>query len=223
MKVLLVDDHALLRDGVALVMEREFAGLQLLQAGTLAEMRSAIAQHVDIQLVLLDLTLPDGNGIAELPRLREVAPNARIVALSADESTETVMAAINAGAAGFIPKSVQSGAMLQALRVVLDGGVYLPGAAVERRAAPRPGATGWVVPRALGPEQIGFSPRQADVLRMLIDGMPNKAIGRELEMSESTVKTHLAVIFRKLDANSRTQAVVAAARLGLRLGPDGTR
>src|SRR5258706_14075813 len=100
MKVLLVDDHALLRDGVALVMEREFAGLQLLQAGTLAEMRAAVEQHADIQLVLLDLTLPDGNGIAELPRLREVAPNARIVALSADESTETVMAAINAGVAG---------------------------------------------------------------------------------------------------------------------------
>lgn len=223
MKVLLVDDHALLREGVALVMEREFAGLQLLQAATLAEMRSAIAQHADIQLVLLDLTLPDGNGIAELPRLHEVAPNARIVALSADESTETVMAAINAGAAGFIPKSVQSGAMLQALRVVLGGGIYLPNAALDRRATPRPGATGWVVPQALGPEQIGFSPRQADVLRMLIDGMPNKAIGRELEMSESTVKTHLAAIFRKLDANSRTQAVVAAARLGLRLGPEGAR
>jgi DNA-binding NarL/FixJ family response regulator len=220
-KVLLVDDHALLREGVALVMEREFLSrLQLLQAGSLAEMRAMVAQHADIQLVLLDLTLPDGNGIAELPRLREVAPNARIVALSADESNETVMAAINAGAAGFIPKTVQSGAMLQALRVVLDGGIYLPSAALDRRTAPRPGGPSWVRPPALSPEQIGFSPRQADVLRMLIDGLPNKAIGRELEMSDSTVKTHLAAIFRKLDANSRTQAVVAAARLGLRLGPE---
>ena len=222
MKVLLVDDHALLRDGIALVMEREFTGLRLLQAGTLAEARAAIAQHADIQLVLLDLSLPDGHGIAELPWLREAAPAARLVALSADESIDTIMAAINAGAAGFIPKSVQSGAMLEALRIVLNGGIYLPSAALDRRSAPRPDATAWV-PQALSPEQIGFSPRQADVLRMLVDGKPNKVIGRELEMSESTVKTHLSAIFRKLDAGSRTQAVVAAARLGLRLGADGAR
>jgi len=222
MKVLLVDDHALLRDGIALVMEREFTGLQLVQAGTLAEARAAIAQHADIQLVLLDLSLPDGHGIAELPWLREAAPSARLVALSADEAIDTIMAAINAGAAGFIPKSVQSGAMLEALRIVLDGGIYLPSAALDRRSAPRPDNANWV-PQALSPEQIGFSPRQADVLRMLVDGKPNKVIGRELEMSESTVKTHLSAIFRKLDAGSRTQAVVAAARLGLRLGADGAR
>ena len=223
MKVLLVDDHALLRDGIALVMEREFPGLQLAQAGTLAEARTAIERHADIQLVLLDLSLPDGHGIAELPWLREAAPAARLVALSADESIDTIMAAINAGAAGFIPKSVQSGAMLEALRIVLDGGIYLPSAALDRRNAPRPDTPNWVVPQALSPEQIGFSPRQADVLRMLVDGKSNKVIGRELEMSESTVKTHLSAIFRKLDAGSRTQAVVAAARLGLRLGADGTR
>jgi DNA-binding NarL/FixJ family response regulator len=112
--------------------------------------------------------------------------------------------------------------MLEALRIVLDGGIYLPSAALDRRSAPRPDNANWV-PQALSPEQIGFSPRQADVLRMLVDGKPNKVIGRELEMSESTVKTHLSAIFRKLDAGSRTQAVVAAARLGLRLGADGAR
>jgi DNA-binding NarL/FixJ family response regulator len=219
MNVLLVDDHALLRDGIALVMEREFAGLRLVQAGTLADARAAVRAQQDIQLVLLDLTLPDGNGMAEFPWLLEAAPQARLVALSADESVQTIMAAINAGAAGFIPKSIESGTMLQALRIVLDGGIYLPSVALERRARPRAGAAAWL-PQALSPEQIGFSPRQADVLRMLIDGKPNKLIGRELQMSDSTVKTHLAAIFRKLDANSRTQAVVAAARLGLRLGPD---
>lgn len=216
MKVLLVDDHALLRDGIALLMANEFSELELLQAGTLAEAREAIAQHDDIRLVLLDLTLPDGNGLAELPWFAEAVPQARLVALSADETKETVLGAISAGASGYVPKSVQSGAMLEALRTVLDGGVYLPEAVMERRAVPRPGSPGWA-PRPLGPEDLGFSPRQADVLRMLIDGKPNKAISRELEMSESTVKTHLAAIFRKLEANSRTQAVVAAARLGLRL------
>jgi len=218
MKVLLVDDHALLRDGLALVMEREFIGLNLLQAGTLAQTRSVIAEHPDVRLVLLDLMLPDGDGKSELASLREAVPHARLVALSADESSENILAAINCGAAGFIPKSVESSAMLEALRVVLAGGIYLPSAALERRSTPRPGSPSWA-PATRRAEDVGFSPRQGDVLRMLIDGKSNKVISRELDMSESTVKTHLAAIFRKLDATSRTQAVVAAARLGLRLGP----
>ena len=218
MKVLLVDDHALLRDGLALLMAKEFSGIELLQAGTLAQCRSLIDAHADIRLVMLDLTLPDGNGLTALSWIAETSPGARVVALSADESEETVMAAISAGASGYVPKSAESASMLQALRTVLDGGVHLPQAVMERRHAERPGSIAWH-PSPTSAERLGFSPRQADVLRMLIDGKPNKLISRELEMSESTVKTHLAAIFRKLDANSRTQAVVAAARLGLRLDP----
>jgi len=217
MKLLLVDDHALLRDGLALVMAQEFIGLQLLQAGTLAEAQALLQRDPDVRLVLLDLGLPDGHGIEAMPRLREVAPAATLVALSADERRETVMAAIGAGAAGYIPKTADAAVMLAALHVVLAGGVYLPPGMLERRAAERPGDGGWT-PAPQRPEDLGFSPRQADVLRLLIDGKPNKLIARDLDMSESTVKTHLAAIFRKLDANSRTQAVMAAARLGLRLG-----
>ena len=218
MKVLLVDDHALLRDGLALVMAQAFPGLHLLQAGTLGEASEVLRREADVQLVLLDLSLPDGDGIEALPRLREAAPGATLVALSADDSIATVMAAIGAGAAGFIPKTAQAGVLLYALRFVLAGGVYLPPAMLDRRATERPGSTGWT-PAAQQPEALGFSPRQCDVLRLLIAGKPNKLISRDLEMSESTVKTHLAAIFRKLDVNSRTQAVLAVARLGLRLSP----
>ena len=218
MKVLLVDDHALLRDGLALVMAQAFPGLHLLQAGTLGEASEVLRREPDVQLVLLDLSLPDGDGIEALPRLREAAPGATLVALSADDSIATVMAAIGAGAAGFIPKTAQAGVLLDALRFVLAGGVVLPPAMLNRRVTERPGSTGWT-PAAQQPEALGFSPRQCDVLRLLIDGKPNKLISRDLEMSESTVKTHLAAIFRKLDANSRTQAVLAVARLGLRLSP----
>ena len=177
-----------------------------------------LRREPDVQLVLLDLSLPDGDGIEALPRLREAAPGATLVALSADDSIATVMAAIGAGAAGFIPKTAQAGVLLDALRFVLAGGVYLPPPMLDRRATERPGSTGWT-PAAQQPEALGFSPRQCDVLRLLIDGKPNKLISRDLDMSESTVKTHLAAIFRKLDANSRTQAVLAVARLGLRLSP----
>ena len=218
MKVLLVDDHALLRDGLALVMVQAFPGLHLLQAGSLGEASEVLRREPDVQLVLLDLSLPDGDGIEALPHLRKAAPGATLVALSADDSVATVMAAIGAGAAGFIAKTAQAGGLLDALRFVLAGGVVLPPPMLDRRATERPGSTGWT-PAAQQPETLGFSPRQCDVLRLLIDGKPNKLISRDLEMSESTVKTHLSAIFRKLDASSRTQAVLAVARLGLRLSP----
>lgn len=210
-KALLVDDHAFLRDALALVMAQEFPFLQLLQTGTLAEARAALEAHLDVDLVLLDLSLPDGHGLDVLPQLRATTA-ATLVVVSADDSSATILAAIQAGAAGYIPKTLESARMLEALRVVMAGGVYLPPRLLDAGPDRAPAAV-----RA--PVDLGLSPRQGDVLRMLIEGKPNKLISRELEMSESTVKTHLAAIFRKLDATSRTQAVVAAARLGLRLAP----
>jgi len=218
MKLLLVDDHALLRDGLALLMAQEFSGLQVLQAGTVAEAHAALRAHPDVRLVLLDLGLPDGDGIEALPQLRETAPAAVLVALSADERRDTVLAAIAAGAAGYIPKTSQSGVMLEALCFVLAGGVYLPAAVLEQRASERPGVPAADAARRSA-DDIGLSPRQVDVLRMLVEGKSNKLIARDLAMSESTVKTHLEALFRRLSVNSRTQAVVAAARLGLRLNP----
>ena len=217
-KALLVDDHAFLRDALALLMAQEFPFMTLLQAGALAPARQLLLAHPDVQLVLLDLSLPDGHGLDLLPQLR-AATGATLVVMSADDSSETILAAIQAGAAGYIPKTLESARMLDALRVVMAGGVYLP---PKLLAAPRQlPPQGPAAPGARAPADLGLSPRQGEVLRMLIEGKPNKLISRELEMSESTVKTHLAAIFRKLDANSRTQAVVAAARLGLRLAPAG--
>jgi DNA-binding NarL/FixJ family response regulator len=212
MKTLLVDDHILFREGLAMLITQGFAQAQLLQAGSIAETLAQIAEQGDVELVLLDLALPDSAGMSGLKRLREQAPEVTVVVLSADETPETVMAAIEAGAAGFIPKTARLGVMQDALRVVLDGGVYLPEAVLTRSAAPVP------PPEEAG-DSLGLSPRQLDVLKLLIEGKPNKLICRELDLSESTVKTHLAAIFRRLNANSRTQAVVAAARLGLRLHP----
>jgi DNA-binding NarL/FixJ family response regulator len=221
MKLLLIDDHALLRDSMALAMTQEFIGLELRQASTLAEAEAVLAREPDTRLIVFDLTLPDGDAINALPRLREAAPAATLVALSADVARGTVMAAIGAGAAGYITKTADAGAMLAALHVVLAGGVCLPPSVLERRAPDRPGYGTWT-PTPRRPEELGFSPHQADVLRLLIEGKAKKLISRDLDMSDSTVETLLASIFRKLDATSRTQAVLAAARLGLRFG-DVTR
>lgn len=217
MKVLLIDDHALFRDALALLITQKLPGLSLLQAGSMAEALQALQADPDVTLALLDLGLPDSQGLDSLARMHDAAPLVTVVVLSADERRETIIAAIEAGAAGFIPKTAQGSVLDNALRVVLDGGVYVP-----REALDAPGGQRFagLLPAATAP--LDLSPRQLDVLRLLIEGKSNKLICRELDLSESTVKTHLGAIFRRLDVNSRTQAVLAAARMGLRLLPRTT-
>lgn len=210
MKALVVDDHALFREGMSLLAEHRFPELRLLQAGTLRSAIETLSAHDDCRLVLLDLGLPDCDGLDGLGELQRAAPRAVTVVMSADERPETIFAAIDAGAAGYIPKTADSKAFVQALQTVLDGGVHLP-----------PQVTGMSRPPTAAPTSLDLSPRQLEVLRLLIEGRSNKHIMRELELSESTVKTHLQAIFRRLGTSNRTQAVVTAARLGLRLSPPG--
>jgi len=205
MKALLVDDHAMFRDGVSLLISLRFPGVELLQAGTLAQAVAVLARHADIDVALLDLAMPDSSGLDALTRLREQAPDLRIVVLSADDTPATVHGAIDLGAAGFIPKTAEGKVLEEALRIVLDGGVFMPRSVI---GAP---------PARADTDALGLSPRQLEVLRLLIEGAPNKRICRELSLAESTVKTHMQEIFRRLDVNNRTQAVIAAAKMGLRL------
>ncbi|MDP1535070.1 MAG: response regulator transcription factor [Rubrivivax sp.] len=206
MKALLIDDHTLFRDALGLLIGARFPALRLLQAGDLAGGLAELALHPDVRLILLDLNLPDSQSPASIERLREKVPLARLVVLSADDRAETVEHAIELGACGFVPKTARGDTLMQALQVTLDGGDFLPPSALPTAAQP--------LPRQAA--SLGLSPRQTDVLRLLIEGLSNKLICRELVLSESTVKTHLAAVFRQLDVNTRTQAVLAAARLGLR-------
>jgi DNA-binding NarL/FixJ family response regulator len=217
MKTLLVDTHALYREGLALLITQSFPELELLQAGDVADALTQLERHPDLDLLLFDLDLPDAEGMRRLLQIRARAPEVAIVVLSSEAPSGAVLDAIEAGAAGVIPKTSPAGVMQEALRTVLDGGVYLPPALLARRAT-----AGYAEPEAApatAAELTSLTPRQRDVLRLLIEGKTNKLICRELALSESTVKTHLASIFRRLGATSRTQAVVAAARMGLRLGP----
>jgi DNA-binding NarL/FixJ family response regulator len=217
MKTLLVDTHALYREGLALLITQSFPELELLQAGDIAEALAQLERHPDLDLLLLDLDLPDAEGTRGLLEIRDRAPEVAIVVLSGDTPPGAALDAIEAGAAGFIPKTSPAGVMREALRRVLDGGVYLPPPLLAPRAAA--GDNEAEAAPATADALTGLTPRQRDVLRLLIEGKTNKLICRELELAESTVKTHLASIFRRLGATSRTQAVVAAARMGLLLGP----
>jgi DNA-binding NarL/FixJ family response regulator len=206
LNLLLVDDHALFRDGLEMLLGRHWPQWRLHTASTLAEALVPLQGGLALDLVVLDLGLPDSDGLEGLTRLREAAPGLPIVVLSADERRETVLAAIDAGAAGYIGKSADSAGFVAAMRTVLDGGVCLPPSALGERQATL----------AESEDTLGLTPRQREVLWRVLEGKPNKLICADLGLALSTVKTHLAEIYRRLGVRTRTQAVVAAARLGLR-------
>jgi DNA-binding NarL/FixJ family response regulator len=216
MKALLVDDHALFRSGLMLLLAARFPDVEMREADGLTPALAHLAAEPDIELVLLDLGLRDSDGLPTLRRLRAVSEERTIVVLSANDDTDTVIAALNEGAAGFIPKSTRGKGVEQALRVVLDGGIYLP-PVVYTAVAPLPELEQTDEERSSEAiDRLGLSPRQVDVLRLLTAGQSNKVICRELDVAESTIKTHLLALFRKLGVTSRTEAVVAAARIGLK-------
>jgi DNA-binding NarL/FixJ family response regulator len=215
MNVLVVDDHALFREGLKFLLRELDSSLAVDEAGDCAAaLERAAARSYD--LVLLDLNLPGLRGMDALAALRNALPGAPTVVLSGEDSPELVRNAIKAGAMGFIPKSSTREVLIQALRLVFAGGVYLPPAALDTHTVAAPLAA-----PAAGADspagRLGLTPRQMDVLRCVIQGKPNKSIARELDISEGTVKAHLSAVMQALGARNRTEAVYAAAKLGLRL------
>ena len=222
MKILIVDDHPLILEAMRSVLKQLDGAIEVLEAGTCDEALAVAAREPELALVLLDLRLPGTSGLEGLRILRERHANVPVVVLSASEDRGEVMRALDLGAMGFIPKTQPSGVMIGALKVVLSGGVYLP-ADIMSQPAPAADATtneseGVYDPKAQGAE-LGLTPRQAEVLSLLIQGKPNKLICRDLNLAEGTVKIHVAAILKALGVMNRTQAVVAVSRMGLKLGP----
>lgn len=188
------------------------AGVEMDDAADCNQALERVATR-NYDLLLLDLKMPGRDGLDALEALREAAPTTPLVVLSGEDDPTVVRAAIERGAMGFIPKSSTPEVLLQALRLVLAHGVYLPPAVLDA-ARPAPASPQVAPDEALLP---GLTPRQMDVLRCVIRGLPNKIIARELDVSEGTVKAHLTLVLRALGAHNRTEAVYAAAKLGLRL------
>ncbi len=217
MNMLLVDDHPLLRGGMRFLLRSLDAGLEMDEASTCTEaLELAAARSYD--LVLLDLNMPGLNGLDALDALRDAVPGTPLVVLSGEENPRVVRAAVEHGAMGFIPKSSTPEVLVQALQLVLAQGVYLPPAVLEAARPVSSPVASSAQSAATGSVLSGLTPRQMEVLRCVIKGKPNKAIARELHLSEGTVKAHLSAVFLALGAHNRTEAVYAAAKLGLRLG-----
>ena len=221
MKILLVDDHVLFREGIALLLRSLVADDSLYQAGTCEEALAQVAKDPSIELVLMDINLPGTSGINAIALIRAEFPLIPVVGLSSSDDKQTILDAIDAGAMGFIPKSSSSAVLFAALQLVLSKGIYIPPEAflrdrgVVRTAAAIPADRSASAEHA-NPKDLGLTPRQADVLFLILQGKSAKAIAKDLSLSSSTVKIHTSAALRALNVTTRTQAVIAAGRLGLR-------
>ncbi len=219
MKILFVDDHPLVREAMTQLVSRLGGSIEVLAAQDCMSGLALARAHPDLDLVLLDLNLPGLRGIPALQRFRQEHPTAPIVVISMFRDRDTVNEAIRNGAVGFIPKSSGSDTIVNALRLVLAGSVYVPPeAALGQDAADDPLPAGMRSPDRAA-SGLSLTPRQGQVLAIVMKGRANKEICRELDLAERTVKAHLTAVLNAMRVTSRTQAVIAANRLGL--DPEG--
>lgn len=219
MKVLVIDDHVLVRDALRGVLKESLKDANVVEAAAWQQARAELARAQDFELVLLDLGLPDRDGFEALAELRATYPAAAVVVLSGRDDRESVARALDLGALGYIPKSASREVMLSALNLVVSGGMYIPPELLGHRDAAPTGQAAAGTASAGRPESsadhLGLTGRQLDVLALLMQGKSNKAICRALELAEPTVKNHVSAILRALKASNRTEAVIAARALGV--------
>jgi len=234
MKVLLIDDHPLILSALQSVIQGLGDDVQVVGAGSARAARDTLKTTPDFDLVLLDLSLGDADGFDVLTEFRAAYPALPVVVVSASDRTSDVIRAIDLGAMGFVPKRASNDTLFEALRMVMSGGIYVPpmtmgaeqpgeryGQEREALGAVRQGATESGFQTAPAIESLGLTPRQTDVLSLLLKGQPNKLIARELGLSVETVKDHVAAVLRALNVSTRTQAVLAVSQMAHQPGTTG--
>lgn len=216
MKVLLIDDHPLILAAMQAVVGGLGEDIAVTGAQSAEQARACLGSVADFDLALLDLVLGDADGFELLAEMRRDHPHVPVVILSASENAGDVVRALDLGAMGFVPKRASTEALVQALRTVMSGGLFIPQHLFgpnKGRPAASGAAPGLPASTAASLAQLGLTPRQHDVLSGLLKGLPNKLIARELKVSVDTVKDHVASVLRALNVTSRTQAVLEVSRL----------
>jgi DNA-binding NarL/FixJ family response regulator len=216
MKILLADDHALIRSGLRNELATLAPAIDFIEAWDAASLRQMFEENRDLDLALVDLTMPGMQGARSIASLRADFPIVPLIVVSGVDATSEVQAVLRAGAAGYIPKSGVAKVMLQAIKLVLAGGQYLPPQLMHMLDADRVGAE-----RTPSSAQEGadtgrlelLSPRQREVFALLAKGLSNKMIARQLDITEGTVKSHVATIFDVLHVHNRVSAVAEARSL----------
>jgi DNA-binding NarL/FixJ family response regulator len=199
-RILIVDDHPIMRFGIAAIVNAQPDMIVVGQAGSRAE---AVAAYRETQpdLVLMDLRLPDGSGVDAIRSIRGMAPSARIVVLTTYEGDEDIHQALSAGATGYLIKGMSHDALIKALHRVLAGQRFLPAMVTEALSSRTPGTH--------------LSHRELEVQHHIFAGKSNREIADDLHIKEVTVKSHVSVILMRLNVSDRTQAVVEGLKRGL--------
>jgi two-component system nitrate/nitrite response regulator NarL len=211
MKILIVDDHPIYRQGLIALLDQMEPDTVLLQASDGAQALALIAEHDDLDVVILDLLIPGMDGLRAIAEFGKIRPELPLIILSSSENPADVRAALANGALGYVPKSAAEHTLLSAIRVVLNGDIYMP-PFVLLHTNPGPSADPKIEP---GSDRPVLTDRQIEVLRRVSAGQLNKIIAVELGLSEKTVKSHITAIFKALNVMNRSQAAAVAREAGL--------
>lgn len=201
MKIAIADDHGLVREGLVYLLAQVNGVSAVFDAGSIPEVINVLHAHDDMALALLDLDMPGMHGVETLAQLQDGFPHVPFAILSATETVPIARRYLDAGALGYIPKSASNEAICSAVRLILTGNIYVPPFALHEVVEPEP--------------SVKLTNRQTATLELMSQGLSNKAIARDMNISESTVKKHSIGIFKALDVNNRMLAVSEARRIGI--------
>ncbi len=208
MKVLITDEQSLFRDGLSLRLKQINQDINILQSANLIEMQKLLSKEPDIDILILDIDLAELSATEVINKIKTTAPNTKIVAISASEDTRNIRKILSNGVKGYIPKKSDSNILSGALKLILDGGTYIPLAMLENNIDYNKNIQQHSLKKNL-------TNRQSQVLDLIAQGKSNKQIAYDMGVSEATVKLHINALLRSLKVNNRTQAVITAQKLGL--------
>jgi two-component system, NarL family, nitrate/nitrite response regulator NarL len=211
MKLLIVDDHAVLREGLAALLQQLGPDTAVVQAKSASEAIALLQGHPDLDIILLDLMMPGMKGLDALSEFGRMRPDLPVIVLSSSEDPLDVRKALAAGALGYVPKSAGQRVLVSAIQLVMSGEIYVPPLVLGGNGG-RAESTAYA---AEGRPEHALTVRQVEILKLLSEGAPNKSIARALGLSEKTVKAHITAIFKTLNVENRTQAAVAGRKAGL--------
>ncbi|MBR2273739.1 MAG: response regulator transcription factor [Alphaproteobacteria bacterium] len=209
MKVLITDEQSLFRDGLSLRLQQITPDTAIVQSSNLTEMYKILAKEKDFDILILDIDLAELSAAEAISKIKTLTPNTKIVAISSSEDTRNIKKILSFGVKGYIPKRLDSNILGGALKLILDGGTYIPSAMLNQNISSDTANS------SFSPLKKNLTNRQSQVLDLIAQGKSNKQIAYDMGVSEATVKLHINALLRSLKVNNRTQAVITAQKMGL--------